>query len=105
MIKAITDENFVQETSQGIILVEFWAEWCSYCKMLEPVLEELTREYSSNIQIKSINVETNEATPKKYDVMSLPTMILFENGAAKEKIVGYYPKKVLKEYIEEIIPK
>ena len=105
MIKAITDENFFQEVEQGIVLVEFWAEWCSYCKMLEPVLDELAKEYSAEIEIKKINVETNEKIPEKYNVMSLPLIILFENGEAKEKIVGYYPKDVLKKYIEEIIQK
>ncbi|MEI5990697.1 thioredoxin [Enterococcus termitis] len=105
MIRSITDKTFHQEVDKGIVLVEFWAEWCSYCKMLEPVLEDLAQEYSSDIQIKKINVETNEATPAKFNVMSLPTMILFENGEAKEKIVGYYPKQVLKDYIEETIQK
>lgn len=103
MIKAITDENFFQEVEQGIVLVEFWAEWCSYCKMLEPVLEELAKEYPAEIKIKKINVATNEKIPAQYNVMSLPLIILFENGEAKEQIVGYYPKHVLKQYIEEII--
>lgn len=105
MIQSITDENFIQETSQGIVLVEFWTQWCSYCKMLEPILEELDREYALDIQIRKMNVETNEVISEQYNVMSLPLLILFKDGEAKEKIVGYYPKHILKNYFKEILQK
>jgi thioredoxin 1 len=95
-IMHVTDESFEAAVirSDKPVLLDFWAPWCGPCRMMEPVLEEIATEHPS-IAVAKLNVDENPATAQKYDVLSIPTLLLFENGAVVKKLVGAMPKKRL----------
>src|SRR5690625_6838480 len=75
----VTDQNFVQDTSEGLVLVDFWAPWCGPCKMIAPVLEELDDELGDKVKIVKLNVDDNQETAGKFGVMSIPTLLLMRS--------------------------
>src|SRR6056297_2830816 len=93
----ITDRNFKKEVirSDKPVLIDFWAEWCAPCKMVGAVVKDIDREYGDQIKVGKLDVDANQKTASKYKVMSIPTLILFENGKIKDKVVGYMPKNSL----------
>src|ERR1700755_638928 len=100
-VAEVTDSNFQAEVieSEVATLVDFWAPWCGPCRMVAPVLEELAAE-RDDLKIAKLNVDDNQQTAAQYQVISIPTMILFRNGVAAKKIIGAYPKKRLLEQLE-----
>lgn len=103
MAKAVevSDGNFNQEVlnADKPVLVDFWAEWCGPCRMVGPVVEEIANEYDS-VKVCKLNVDDNQATASQYGVMSIPTLIMFENGKVKNKVTGYMPKEQLVNKLE-----
>lgn len=99
----VTDEHFAKAISKGLVLVDFWAPWCGPCKMLTPVLEELSTELEGKASIVKVNVDDNPATAGAFEIMSIPTMILFKDGEPLGKISGFQPKEVLEEIINEYL--
>jgi len=97
----VTDSNFQAEVieSDTATLVDFWAPWCGPCRIVGPVLEEIAAE-RDDLKIVKMNVDDNQQTAAQYQVMSIPTMILFRNGAEAKKIIGAYPKKKILEQLE-----
>jgi len=97
----VTDSNFQAEVveSSDPVLVDFWAPWCGPCRMVAPVLEEIANE-RDNLRIAKLNVDENQQTAAQFQVISIPTMILFKNGEAAKKIIGAYPKKRLEAELE-----
>ena len=89
-ISELTDSTFDEEvkSSDVPVLVDFWAEWCGPCKMVAPVLEEIAGENAGKIRIAKLNIDENLDTARRFDVMSIPTMILFKDGDAQLRIVG-----------------
>lgn len=101
MITAINDQNFEAEVlkSKGLVLVDFWAPWCGPCKMLAPVLEALDAELGNRLEIKKLNTDENRVQPERYDIMGIPTMLLFKDGNLMESIVGFNSKEAIKTKI------
>ena len=96
-----TDQNFSAETSQGLVLVDFWATWCGPCKMIAPVLEELDSEMSDTVKIAKVDVDENPETAGNFGVMSIPTLILLKDGVIVDKAVGFQPKEALAELVKK----
>jgi len=96
----LTDQNFNQGVeSNDTILVDFWAEWCGPCKMLSPILDEISNEYG--LLVGKLNVDENPEKAQEYSIQSIPTMVLFRNGKPVHTVLGAMPKhKLLKELAE-----
>jgi thioredoxin 1 len=98
----VTDETFEDIVLGAEIptVVDFWAVWCGPCKMIAPVLEDIADDYSGRLQVVKLDVDNNNASAMKYGVMSIPTLILFKDGKAAERIVGFLPKEKLLKKLE-----
>jgi thioredoxin 1 len=96
----LTDENFDEAIkSNGLILVDFWAEWCGPCKKVSPILDEISKEHG--ILVGKLNIDENPVKPVEYSVTSIPTMVLFEDGVVIKTIIGAKPKHKM---LEELSP-
>ena len=97
----VTDNNFQAEVleSDKPVLVDFWAAWCGPCRVVAPVLEEIASE-RDDLRIVKLDVDANQQTAANYEVLSIPTMILFKNGQVAKKVIGAYPKKRLESELE-----
>jgi thioredoxin 1 len=100
-VKQISDATFQSETSSGTVLVDFWAPWCGPCKMIAPILDELSNEVGDKAKIVKINVDDNPESAAKYNVMSIPTLLVFKDGHVVDQLVGVQPKEKLKAVIEQ----
>jgi len=98
--KVLTSANFESEVSTGIVLVDFYADWCMPCKMLSPTLDALADEYEGQITVGKLNIDNAQNIAAKYGVMSIPTVILFKNGIAVDKKIGVSPKPVYVKMID-----
>ena len=96
-----TDETFNQDVLQSDVpvLLDFWAEWCGPCKMIGPILEELSEEYAETVKIIKLNVDENNNTAIKYAVRSIPTLILFKDAKVQAQHIGSASKTQLKEFL------
>jgi len=101
-ITEVTDANFQSEVveSETPVLVDFWAPWCGPCRMVAPVLEEIAGEKGDALKIVKLNVDENQQTAATFEVLSIPTLILFRNGSVAKKVIGAYPKKRLEAELE-----
>ena len=97
----VTDANFKSEVleADGPVLVDFWAPWCGPCRVVHPVLEEIDAE-REDLKIVSLNIDENQQTAAKYEVLSIPTMILFKDGEIAKRVVGAMPKRRLEAELE-----
>ena len=99
----VTDATFEEKVLQAEepTLVDFWAEWCGPCKMVEPAVEALAEEYDGKLRVARMDVDSNRQTPGRYGIRGIPTLILFRNREEATRIVGYRPKEAL---AEELLP-
>ncbi len=101
MIEHIDDSTFESKVlnSKGLVLVDFWAPWCGPCKMVAPVLESLASELEGQVEIKKINTDENRESAEKYDIMSIPTLMIFKDGKLVDTIIGFIGKEQIKNRI------
>ncbi|HDF7947651.1 TPA: thioredoxin [Staphylococcus aureus] len=100
-IVKVTDADFDSKVESGVQLVDFWATWCGPCKMIAPVLGELAADYEGKADILKLDVDENPSTAAKYEVMSIPTLIVFKDGQPVDKVVGFQPKENLAEVLDK----
>lgn len=97
----VKDSNFDEQIQSGVKLVDFWAIWCGPCKMIAPVLEDLAVDYEGKADILKLDVDQNQATAAKFEVMSIPTLIVFKDGQPVDKVVGFQPKENLAQVLDK----
>src|SRR5258706_8756775 len=104
-IRHVTDATFDPEVlkSDAPVLVDYWAEWCGPCKMIAPILDEVSKDYAGKLQIAKLNVDENQSVPAKYGIRGIPTLMLFKNGAIVGTKVGALSKSQLTAFIDSNI--
>ena len=104
-MKAVTDADFASEVldSDKPVLVDFWAEWCGPCRMVAPILEEISKAHGAKLEIVKLNIDENPKVPAQYGVMQIPTMNVYKNGEVVKQIMGAKPKAALLRDLAEFI--
>jgi thioredoxin 1 len=101
-VAEVTDNNFQAEVieSEVPVLVDFWAPWCGPCRMVAPVVEEIAQERAGELKVVKMNTDENQQTALTFNIMSIPTLILFRNGQPAKTVIGAYPKRKLEAELE-----
>lgn len=101
----LTDTNFDQtiKDSSTPVLVDFWAAWCAPCRRIAPIIEELASEYSGKVTVAKIDIDANQQVPMRHGVQSIPTLMIFQGGELKERLVGAHPKQTLVDTINRFL--
>jgi len=104
-VRTFTDDNFEKEVLQSDIpvLVDFWATWCAPCKAIAPLIDAVASEYEGRVKVGKVNVDDNPATPGKYGVRGIPTVILLKDGKVVDQVVGAIPKSQLEALIKKAL--
>ena len=102
LIKHVTDATFEADVLKSAqpILVDYWAEWCGPCKMIAPILDEIAKEYAGKLKVTKVNIDDNQATPAKFGIRGIPTLMIFKNGNVEATKVGALSKSQLTAFID-----
>ncbi len=100
-VKTFTDADFGDSVKSGVVLVDFWAEWCAPCRRLAPTVDQLAEDYNGRITVAKVDIDENPMTPSKFMVRGIPTLLLFKNGDLKETVVGLANKDDLARMIDK----
>jgi thioredoxin 1 len=102
-ILEVTDANFDQDVlkSEQPVMVDFWAAWCGPCKALAPVVDEVATAYEGRVKVAKMDVDSNMATPQRYNVRSIPTLLIFKGGQVREQIVGYTGRDAIEKVLDK----
>ena len=101
----VNDANFDQEVlkSEQPVLVDFWAVWCGPCKAIAPIVDGVAATYAGKLKVAKVNVDQNGATPSRYGIRGIPTLLFFKGGKVADQIVGYVPQDVIEEKVKKLI--
>lgn len=104
-VLAFGDDNFETEVLQSPIpvLVDFWASWCAPCKAIAPIIDALAQDFEGQVKVGKVNVDDNPATPSKYGIRGIPTIMLFKDGKLVEQVVGAVPKSQLEALLKKVL--
>ena len=102
-MKVINSNEFDATISEGTVLVDFYADWCVPCQQLTPVLEELSNEYSGKVEFVKVDIEESNDLAERFGIMSIPTIILFKDGEVAKQMVGFQPKQMFAQSINEVL--
>lgn len=103
MVAAVTDANFVEATKDGLVLIDFWAEWCGPCRMQTPILEQLAEEvHGDELKIVKMDVDENPNTARQFGIMSIPTLMFKKDGEVVKQVAGVHTKDQLKAIVAEL---
>ena len=104
-VAEVTDNNFQAEVleSEVPVLVDFWAPWCGPCRRVAPVVEEIANERGDALKVVKLNTDENQQTTAQYEVLSIPTLIVFKHGEVAKKVIGAYPKRKLEAELEPVL--
>ena len=100
-IKTFTDADFETSVKDGVVLVDFWAEWCAPCRRLAPTVDQLAEQYDGRVTVAKVNIDENPMTPSKFMIRGIPTLLLFKNGDLKETVVGLAGKDDLARMLDK----
>lgn len=105
MADAVTSATWEQEVlkASGLVLVDFWAVWCGPCRMVAPIVDEISKEYGGKLKVLKLNTDENPDVASKYKIMGIPTLMFFKDGKTVDQVVGAVPKSQLKSKVDSLL--